>query len=297
MAGLVRRVRVASGSILSGQKRREQVRNVLLFLITVVLMIFVVFPYYWTIITTLKPPEEQFERTPRFIPKTWTLDNYRWVLTQKDFLRSLLNSSIVGTTTAILATSLNALAGYSLSRFRYRGKNLIIGFLLSTQMMPGVLTIVPLFMIFARLKLINTYWGLILGYCTFSVPFSLLMLRGFFETVPTELEDQAMIDGCSRLGAFFRVVVPLALPGLTTVALFVFVGVWNDLLFSMVLSRDITTKTAAVWLSTMITRQFAFTNWGGMIAEAAVMTLPVAVVFVFLQKYLIEGLTAGALKG
>jgi ABC-type glycerol-3-phosphate transport system permease component len=264
---------------------------------TIALLALISFPFYWTLVTTLKPPSEQFERVPRLIPKTWTLSNYSWLLAQKDFLRALLNSAIVSLATALVATTLNSFAGYSLARYRYRGKAAIIAYVLSSQMMPGTLTIVPLFVIFARLKLVNTFPGLILGFCTFSVPWSLLILRGFFDSIPHELEEAALIDGCTRLGAFVRVVLPLASPGIAATALFTFVGVWNDLLFAMILSRDLTTKTAAVALSEMINQQYSSTNWGGMIAEGMAMTLPIAIIFSFLQKYLVQGLTAGALKG
>ncbi|HHX44914.1 MAG TPA: carbohydrate ABC transporter permease [Chloroflexi bacterium] len=277
--------------------RKRRISRGLVFALLILLMVFILFPYYWTIVTTLKPPQEQFDRVPSFLPRTWTLSNYTWILTQKPFLRSLLNSVIVASITAVAATVLNSLSAYSLARFQYKGKQIVIAFLLGTQMMPGVLTIVPLFVIFSRLGLANSHLGLILGFCTFSVPFSMLILRGFFESLPPDLEEAAIIDGCSRLGAFVRVVVPLAMPGISTAALFVFVGAWNDLLFSMIISMDVSTKTAAVALSEMITNQFAATNWGGMIAEGAIMTFPVAIVFVFLQRYLIEGLTAGAIKG
>jgi ABC-type glycerol-3-phosphate transport system permease component len=221
----------------------------------------------------------------------------RLSLGQKDYMRALQNSVVVAVATAVVATVLNSFAAYSLSRYRYRAKSAIITFLMSTQMMSGVITIVPLFVIFARLELVNTFPGLILGFCAFSVPWSLLILRGFFDSIPRELEEAALIDGCARLGAFFRVTFPLAIPGISATALFTFVGVWNDLLFAMILSRDSSTKTAAVKLAEMITQQYSATNWGGMIAEGLMMTLPVAVVFVFLQRYLVRGLTGGALVG
>jgi len=148
------------------QYRRE---NVVLLLPVGVLTCFAVFPFYWCLVTTFKPAAEQFARIPSFIPQTWTLENWSWVLGQKEFLQTLRNSVLVGVATALIATSVNSVSAYSLSRFKYRGKNLLIGVLLATEMMPGVLMIIPIFVIFASLRLVNTYTGLILGYFAFTM--------------------------------------------------------------------------------------------------------------------------------
>jgi multiple sugar transport system permease protein/raffinose/stachyose/melibiose transport system permease protein len=164
-------------------------------------------------------------------------------------------------------------------------------------MIPGVLIVIPLFVVFTRLRLVNTYWGLALGYATFTLPYAIIQLRAFFANFPVELEEAALIDGCSWLGAFVRVTLPLSIPGVVAVALFSIVLAWNDLLFALILTGDIKAMTVAVQLYNMSTSQFASTNWGGILAEATIITLPVVVVFVFLQSYLVQGLTAGAVKG
>jgi len=266
-------------------------------LVLIALLIFIAFPFYWTVVTTLKTPGEQFAKVPAFLPHPATLDNYKWVFQHKDFMRSLRNSLILAPLGAIGAVIITTSFGYSLARYRYPGKQAIITFLVATQMLPGVLTIVPLFVVFSKLKLVNTYIGLLLGYWTFSVPFSGLMLRGFFTNFPVELEEAALIDGCSRLGAFLRITLPLTIPGIVTVALFAFIGVWNDLLFALVLTRDLDAMTATVFLNNMITQQYSSTNWGGMIAIGSVLTLPTVIFFVFLQRAIITGMTAGAIKG
>ena len=265
--------------------------------VLIILLILIAFPFYWTVVTTFKTPEEQFAKVPTFVPHPVTLDNYRWVFEHEDFMRTLRNSLILAPLGAIGAVILTTSFGYSLARFEYKGKKGIITFLVATQMLPGVLTIVPLFVVFSRLKLVNTYLGLLLGYWTFSVPFCGLMLRSFFQNFPVELEEQAQIDGCSRLGAFLRITLPLTIPGVVTVGLFAFIGVWNDLLFALTLTRDQDAMTATVFLNNMITQQYSSTNWGGMIAIGSVLTIPIVIFFVFLQKTIITGMTAGAIKG
>ena len=293
------KVNVPTKSIMQrlGRKMAERVWWWGCQILLVVLLAFVAFPFYWSVVTTLKTPPEQFAKVPTFLPHPLTFDNYKWVFEHKDFMRSLRNSMILAPLGAIGAVVLTTTFGYSLARYRYRGKKAIITFLVATQMLPGVLTIVPLFVVFAKLKLVNTYLGLLLGYWTFSVPFSALMLRGFFNNFPVELEEAALIDGCSRLGAFIRITLPLTIPGIVTVALFAFVGVWNDLLFALVLTRDLDAMTATVFLSNMITQQYSSTNWGGMIAVGSVLTIPTVIFFVFLQRAIITGMTAGAIKG
>jgi multiple sugar transport system permease protein len=266
-------------------------------LLLIAILVVIAFPFYWTVVTTLKTKEEQFAKIPTFLPHPITLDNYKWVFQHGDFMRALRNSLILAPLGALGSVVLTTTFGYSLARYRYPGKKWIITFLVATQMLPGVLTIVPLFVVFSKLKLVNTYLGLLLGYWTFSVPFSGMMLRGFFNNFPVELEEAALIDGCSRLGAFIKITLPLTIPGIVTVALFSFIGVWNDLLFALVLTRDLDAMTATVFLSNMITQQYSSTNWGGMIAIGSVLTIPTVIFFVFLQKAIITGMTAGAIKG
>lgn len=282
---------------LLGRKAADRLWGWFCQILLIALLILIAFPFYWTVVTTLKTPKEQFAKIPTFMPRPVTLDNYKWVFEHGDFMRSLKNSLILAPLGALGAVILTTSFGYSLARYNYKGKKGIITFLVATQMLPGVLTIVPLFVVFSKLKLVNTYIGLLLGYWTFSVPFSGLMLRSFFQNFPIDLEEQAQIDGCSRLGAFLRITLPLTIPGVVTVALFAFIGVWNDLLFALTLTRDLDAMTATVFLNNMITQQYSSTNWGGMIAIGSVLTIPVVVFFVFLQKTIITGMTAGAIKG
>jgi multiple sugar transport system permease protein len=260
------------------------------------LMLWILFPYYWMLHTALRPQTDLFTTDVRLIPKAIVLDNFARVLHEATFTQTFINALIVSALTAVWTTIICTLLAYSLARYRYVERDLIVKLLLIVQMLPGVLLVIPLFVVFARLRLINTFTGLTLAFSTFAVPFAGLMLRGFFSSMPVELEEAAMTDGCTKLQTLWFITLPLSLPGIVAVALFGFVLAWNDFLFALVLTRDTSAMTVAVQLYNYATSQFA-TDWSLIIAGACLMTVPVVLLFMFLQGYLVEGLTAGGLKG
>lgn len=266
-------------------------------LLLAVLLIWIAFPFFWAVSSSLRLPADLFTTTPTWIPNPATLQNYQWALSDQRFVRTFINSLIVSTATALLAMTICAAAAYSLARFRYRGKKEIMIGLVFSQMLPRILIVIPIFVIFSRLRLVDTHLGLVLGFATFAAPFAILMLRGFFANFPQELEDAALIDGCNRFQAFIRVVLPLTIPGVIATGLFAFVLAWSDLLFALVLTRSTRTMTAAVYLNNIANSQFAGTNYGGILAAGVILTLPVVIIFVILQNQLVKGLTAGAVKG
>jgi multiple sugar transport system permease protein len=261
------------------------------------LSVWLLFPYFWVLTTSLRPSDKMFTATPQFLPRPLTREHYVWAFEQETFRRPLWNSTVTASMTALLSVAASALGAYSLARYRYRGKRQFLSALLVTQMLPGTLLVLPIFLLINRLGLYNTYTGLILAFTSFTVPYSLVLLRSFFMDSPIELEEQAMVDGCSRLRAFWHVVLPLALPALVAVALFDFVWVWNDILWTTTLTRSTDRVGVSVALNNLTTDFRVVTNWGGIFAQGALITLPIVVIFVFLQQYLIEGLTAGAIKG
>jgi multiple sugar transport system permease protein len=267
------------------------------------ILLFAVFPFYWALVSTLKPTTELYTLTPTFLPQTWTLDNFVWATSQDTFLLTLRNSVLVAVSTAVVSVIITSMMGYSLARIRFAGKNVIVTALIATQMLPGVLLVIPMFVLFVtaqrllHVELVNTFQGLVIGFATFSVPFSALLLRGFFANFPAELEEAALMDGCTRLKAFWYVVLPLCIPGILTVALFAFVLAWSDLLFAMVLTNNTRAQTVAVTITQLATSQYSNTNYGGILAEGVIITIPIVLLFVFLQRFLIEGMTAGAIKG
>lgn len=284
-------------------RARRLVTSVLTHLAIWALLAFAMFPFYWAIVSTLKPFDQLYTLTPTFWPRTITFDNFRALLTQSIFLQTLRNSIIVAVLTPVVSIIITCMTAYSLARLKYRFKDAITVSLVVSQMLPGVLLIIPLFVIMRQLqdllhiRLINTYTGLIIGFATFSVPFCTLFLRGFLSSFPMELEEAALIDGCNRFQAFLRVILPLSIPGVLTVGLFAFILAWNDLLFAMVITQGPAAMTVAVHISQLITSQVSNTNYALLLAESIVITIPVVIVFVLLQRYLIQGLTAGAIKG
>jgi multiple sugar transport system permease protein len=283
--------------------RRSLARRVGPHIAVWVILLFAIFPFYWALVSTLKPSTELYTLTPTFLPITWTGDNYLWAISQDTFVLTLKNSVVVGIITSLVSVTLTSMMGYSLARMHYPGKNVIVTALVATQMLPGVLLVVPIFVVFVtiqrllHLEMVNTVQGLVVGFATFSLPFSALLLRGFFTNFPAELEDAAMVDGCTRLQAFLFIVLPLSIPGILTAALFAFVLAWGDLLFAMVLTNNTRAQTVAVTITQLATAQYSNTNYGGILAEGVIITIPVVILFVFLQRFLIEGMTAGAIKG
>jgi len=265
-------------------------------LLTLVLLAWITFPFLWGALSSLKTSAALFRRVPSLLPDTVTLTHYEWAFSNAQFMRGFINTVLVSSATCLVAMTICAAAAYSLARFRYGGKKAIMTFFVSTQMLPRIVIVIPLFVIFSRLRLVDTHFGLVLGYATFAAPFAILSLRGFFSTFPQDLEDAARIDGCNRFQAFVRVVLPINLPGIIATGLFAFVLAWNDLLFAMVLTRSISSTTAAVVLNNFAHTQFGGTNYGGLLAAGMILTLPVVVFFLFLQRYLIVGITAGAVK-
>jgi ABC-type glycerol-3-phosphate transport system permease component len=264
--------------------------------ILLVLLTWILFPFFWAISCSLRPVEKLFTVTPDWLPSPLTLDNYVWALNEPDFRVPFMNSFIVSGATAVTAICLGALAAYSLARLRYPGKRAIITAMLSTQMLPTMLVIIPIFLIYAGTGLYNTYAGLVLASTAWTAPYAVLLLRSFFSTVSVSLEEQAMVDGCSRIGAFLHVTLPLSVPGIIAVSVFVFVWSWGDMLFPLILAKSIDRQTAALSLFNMMQSTRGATNYSGLLAAGVIFTLPAVVLFMLLQRQLVEGLTTGSLK-
>jgi ABC-type glycerol-3-phosphate transport system permease component len=260
------------------------------------LMSWIVFPFLWALSTSLRPIDTLFTLTPEWLPRPVTLENYRWALGEPTFMIPLRNSFLVSTSTAAVSVALASVAAYSLARFRYRGKNAVVAAMLGTQMLPTMLLIIPIFLIYARVDLYDTFAGLILASTAWTLPYAVLLLRSFFLDVPVSLEEQALVDGCGRLGAFVRVTLPLSLTGLVAVLVFVFIWTWGDMLFPLILAKNIDRQTAALSLFTMMQSTRGATNYSGLLAAGVLFTLPAVLLFVLLQRPLLEGLRTGALK-
>jgi multiple sugar transport system permease protein len=262
--------------------------------IMVLALLFVLFPVYWMVITSLKLPREIF-RVPSLWPQVFTETNYRTLIEDKGFLIAIRNSFVVASTVTLISLVVSSLAAYSMVRFRYRFKGLFGRLILFAYLTPTSLLFIPLSILIARLQLGNTLHGLIFVYLTFSLPVSTWMLQAYFAAVPRELEEQGMIDGLSRLGALFRIVLPLSAPGLAAVAIFTFTGAWNELLLALVLITSESRRTAPLALNYLITSDVL--PWGPLMAGAVLSSVPLMILYFLAQRYIVQGMTAGSVKG
>lgn len=256
---------------------------------------FAVFPLYWTVKISMTPQSLLYSEGIRLWPSAMTLENYRSVLAASDFPRYFANSVIVSVATSLIVTVVASLSGYALSRFRFRGKTWVSLLLLLTQTFPLVMVIPPIFRIMGQLGLTDNLYGLIVIYTAFNIAFATFLMQSFFDGVPKELEDAAMIDGCTRAMALRRIILPLTLPGMGATVAFVFTAAWSELLFALMLINSEDQKTFSVGLLTFIGK-FAV-DWGQMMAASVLALVPVCLFFAVLQRYLVTGLTAGAVKG
>jgi ABC-type glycerol-3-phosphate transport system permease component len=261
------------------------------------LTLFAVLPFAWMFLCSFKTRAELYTTPLVYLPGSFDPINYveAWTSRLTPFGRFFANSVWVSSVTMVVTTVISILAGYALARFQFAGRQTFLLIFLATQMFPAVLLIAPLLSQWYALGLIDTYQALIYSNFSFTVPFTVWMLVGYFESIPRELEESAMIDGCNRFGALCRVVLPLAAPGVAATAIFAFVASWSELLFAITFTSQTEMRTLSAGLLFMV-GQYEI-QWGQLSAGVMISTVPVAVLFVFLQRHLIRGLTAGALKG
>ncbi|MFH8462927.1 carbohydrate ABC transporter permease [Streptomyces sp. NPDC017991] len=258
-------------------------------------LVFTVFPLYWITITSLKAPGDIFAFPIAYWPEHFSLENYSGLFGKADFGVYLTNSLIVATVAAAIATVISMLSAYVLARFEFRTKSALLMAALVTQMIPTFIALGPLYLLMTDLKMVDNRLGLILVYIAVCIPFCTVMLRGFFENIPDALEEAAMIDGLSRFGALFRVLLPVMRPGIIAAFIFNFVNCWNELFLSVTLMNSDSNKTVPTALNGFIS-SFNI-DWGSMSAAAVLTILPTMVLFAFASRHIVQGLTAGAVKG
>jgi len=266
------------------------VKNVIIGVIIAVTLFICIFPIYWMFITSIISWHVVLTYPPKLIPTEITLEY--WDMAFKKFLLPLQNSLIIASITTFLALLLGTPAGYSFARFRVGGPHIAF-WILSLRFLPGIVPLVALYLLFSNLGLLDTHLAVIAAHLIITVPFAVWMMKSFIENIPIELEEAALLDGCSRLGVLRRVIVPLSAPGMVITALFSFIWSWNEFMFALIL-----TKSKSYTLPVMIAGfRGAGVIWGGVSASALLAIIPSLILAIFLQRYLIAGLTFGTVKG
>jgi N,N'-diacetylchitobiose transport system permease protein len=276
--------------------RGARIRRAAWNVVGLLLLAVLVFPVYWMVSTAFKPDDEINSLTPTWLPLGPTLDHFRDAMNRPYFWDGVKNSLIIVCVAVALSMVLAFLAAVALAKFRFTGRKVFIVLMIGIQMLPQAGLIIPLYVVLARYHQVNALTGVIVTYMTFVLPFSVWTLRGFLLGIPRELEEAAMVDGSTRLGAFVRILLPLVAPGLVATSVFAFITSWNEYIFARILLSDQSKQTATVWLSYFYGTS-RHTDWGGLMAGSTLIAIPVVIFFLLVQRKIAFGLTAGAVKG
>ncbi len=263
--------------------------------ITVIIyLIFLLFPFYWTFITSIKPEQEIYSNTISYWPNNVSFESYQKLFTSFNFLKPMINSLFVATSTTIISLTVSIFAAYAFSRYKFKGKKYLMGIFLTNNMFPVVLLLIPLYAIMRNIGILYTPFALMLSYTTFTIPFSIWLLSGYLRDLPISLEEAAMIDGATRAQAFIKIVLPILAPCIVATGAYVFMTSWNEYVFAVMFTNE-ASRTIPVALKNLIGQLGV--EWGMLTAGGIITIIPVCILFFFAQKRLTEGLTEGAVKG
>jgi multiple sugar transport system permease protein len=261
-------------------------------------LIYILLPFYWMVKSSFQSNREIMSIPPIWFPRQITFEGYERAMFMIPFGRYIGNSLFVSLVTTAISAMLASMAAYVLARYRFPGAMFILALFLLTQLIPAITRVFPVYFLIKNLNLINTYWGLIIAYVSFSLPYAVLMLQGYFATsCPIELEDAALIDGCTWFSAFWRVVLPISIPGIMAIATFTFLGAWNDFLWASLLLYQGQMKTIQVGLRDFIGEMGGVQRANAFMAACVMTTVPAVILFRFAQRNMVQGISAGALKG
>ncbi|WP_026486610.1 carbohydrate ABC transporter permease [Caldanaerobius polysaccharolyticus] len=261
----------------------------------ILFLAFIIFPFFWQTLTSIKPPSELWSIPPKWIPSKFYTGYYVSVFVKRPFGTYLKNSVIVASATTLFSLFVSSFAAYALARLKFKGKAIILSLVLAVSMFPGIAIITPLFLFLKNVGLLNTYMGLILPYTTFTVPLSLWILTTFFKEIPFDLEESAKVDGATPMQAFLKIIFPLATPGMFTTAILTFIAAWNEFIFALVFNTQDAMRTVPVGIA-MFPGEHDI-PWGDMAAASVIVTVPLIILVLIFQRRIISGLTAGAVKG
>lgn len=278
-----------------GSQRQRLARRIGFYTLVILTCGILFFPFYWMINTSLAPRDALFLYPPRLLHPDAQFDSYVEVFRDRPIVRWMLNSAYVVAIVVVLSTSMAAFAGYSMSRFRRKGTAAVGGLLLASRMLPTTLLVIPLFITMQRLDLINSLYSVILADLIFIVPFSAWMLKTYFDSIPRELEEAAWLDGAGRLRGLFQIVMPLAAPGIAATSLYAAILAWDEFIFARTFINDEDKWTITLGLASF--KGEYVTYWNDIMAASLIGTLPIVVLFLFVERYLVAGMTAGSVKG
>ena len=266
-------------------------------LLVVFIVLYTLFPFYWAIVSSLTPASDLYLTPVKLWPQRVTFEHYDRVLSMGSFQRALINSAVVSLTVVLLALFFGTVGAYALGRLQFRGRTIILYLILSMTMFPGVAIIGSLFTMVRALNVYNTLWALIITYLSFTLPFTIWVLTNFFRAMPGELEEAALVDGCTPLRALREILLPLAVPGMVTTGLLAFIGAWSEFLFALTFTLDESARTVQVAISQFSGNTQYEQPFAPKMAAAVVVTVPLLIGVLLVQRRIISGLTAGAVKG
>lgn len=275
-------------------KMKMRVKIAIIVLCAIVAVV-CLFPYFWMFTTSTREAAEVLTNPPRLWPNHLTLKNYYNVLFNTEIPRYFLNSFMVSLFSTLVCVFISALAGFALAWFPFRGKNFWGIFILCSQMVPGIAILLPLYLLADKLYLTNSRFGLAIIYQILVVPFCTWMLRGFFATIPHEIDEAAQIDGCTRFGAFLKIVLPISAPGIFVTMMFSWMVTWEEFLFAVTFTRSKYSRTIPIGIDSFMGEFYV--DWGGIMASCILMSLPIVILFFFIQDKYIQGIAGGAVKG
>jgi multiple sugar transport system permease protein len=278
-------------------RAKEMAQNIAAWLVIAVALVWTLFPIYWIGVNSFKLDLDIFAVPPVWFDFAPTLKHYYAAFVERPFLRYAMNSLIVAVATTIVSLVFGTMAGYALARFRYPGamRKHVSFWILSTRMMPPIVTIIPLFIFFGTLNMLNTKTAVVIAYTAFNLPFVTWMMKSYFQDLPVELEEAAMVDGDTRWGAFIRVALPLARPGLAATAIFSLILAWNEFLLALILTHTERAQTLPIGISGRVTQYTTY--WGEISAAGFLASIPIVIFAFIVQRHLVRGLSFGAVKG
>jgi ABC-type glycerol-3-phosphate transport system permease component len=274
--------------------KRKFHHKVLILIGAIIISFYSLTPIAWIVSTSFKQPDVIFSNPPQWIPKAPTLENYAQVIQNPSMIQYFKNTVIVSLSSTVFAVVIAILAAYGFSRYKFKGKSVYLGMFLFSRILPRVSLILPFFVILNKIGLLNTHLGLIIVYIIIGLPITIWLAKGFFDKIPIEIEESAILDGCGPLRILFSIIVPISAPAIGAIAMYAFILAWNELLLALILTLDISTQTISIGLS-YYKLEFGI-SWGNLMAGSVLMSIPAVLVFIFFQKSLVEGLTSGSVK-